>query len=85
MVVVCDVVAVELPPVVVVLGVVVPGSVPGGVGPLFGGAAIFAGEKALAGMGGATAVEPVTMKGPTCTVSVHLPWSCVRRWNHQLP
>jgi hypothetical protein len=42
-VVVCDVVVVELPPVGVVLGVVVPGSVPGGVGPLFGGAAIFAG------------------------------------------
>lgn len=48
-------------------------------------AASFAGEKALAGMSGATAVEPVTMNGPTCTVSVHLPWSCVRRWNHQLP
>ena len=39
-VVVCDVVVVELPPVVVVLGVVVPGSVPGGVGPLFGGAGV---------------------------------------------
>ena len=48
-------------------------------------AATFAGEKAPAGMSGATAVEPVTMKGPTCTVSVHLPWSFVRRWNHQLP